>query len=178
MRMNYYLTADLHLGHETVARERKRPDNAEDLILSSIRRIEDHAVHICLGDVAFDQEHEWHQRIREQTKARAIMVMGNHDKRTMTWYYERGWDFICVRFDLVLFGKRLAFSHKPVVDDGSFDFNIHGHFHDCPAEYWESELKARLTEKHLLIKMEHSYKALNVQHVIANPDRFSTLSFM
>lgn len=178
MRTNYYLTSDPHLGHRKLAAELGRPDDAEDLILGSIGRIEDHAVHICLGDVAFGDEHTWHQRIREQTKARAILVLGNHDKRTMTWYYEHGWDFVCTRFDLFLFGKRLAFSHKPAVDDGSFDFNLHGHFHSCPSVQWEPELKARLTERHLLVRMEHSYKAVNVQTVIGNVEKFRTINFL
>jgi len=177
MRTNYYVCADLHLGHKKLAQELDRPDNVEQIIFSNIRKVEEHSILINLGDVAFGKEHEWHLCLRDRTKAKSILVLGNHDKRTLSWYYNHGWDFVCSRFDLFIFGQRIAFSHRPVIDDGSFDLNVHGHFHNCLFKFWESDLVNRLTDKHVLIKMEHSYAPFNLQHVIANKKDFMTLNF-
>lgn len=175
MRTNYYVSADLHLNHQKLAVELQRPVDANERMLANMGKIEETAISINLGDVAFGNEHRWHERLRQTTKAKMILVLGNHDKRTSSWYYNKGWDFVCVRFDLFIFGKRIAFSHAPAIDDGSFDFNLHGHFHNCLSKFWESNLTKRLTEKHLLIKSEHTYAPFNVQTVIANSDRFKTL---
>lgn len=58
------------------------------------------------------------------------------------------------------FGKRILFSHRPQKDDGGFDINIHGHFHNnlnpSLENKEEKKLLSILTKKHKLLSIEEN----------------------
>lgn len=166
--MNFWIVSDTHLGHEILRAYSGRPVDADERILRGLSVIDNTKgdVLVHLGDVCIGNDDKWHREIRKRTSGTMILVRGNHDKRSITWYLERGWDIVVDRFDLVMYGKRIAFSHIPLADDGSFDINIHGHFHNSDHHRWESEFVNRMTDKHRLIFLEHHYRPVTLKSVI------------
>ena len=87
---------------------------------------EDTLIH--LGDICIGNDTEIHEQIAA-LKCRKILVRGNHDKKSVTWYEEHGWDFVCDGFSLIFHGRYLYFSHRPTPVMYNFSENIHGHTH-------------------------------------------------
>lgn len=179
-RMKFYITTDTHLGHKGIEVFCGRPKNFEQKILSrhknTIGKL-DTLIH--LGDVSMQFKNNysefnnkyWHAEFLSIPHKRAILVRGNHDKHSVNWYYEQGWDCVCDEMTLKIYGKILCFSHKPVVDSG-FDLNIHGHFHNLPlgkVALYEMELLKRVihSKKHLLLSLEKmNYTPINLQKLV------------
>ena len=60
---------------------------------------------------------------------RTILVLGNHDKKSKSWYQEHGWSFVCNGIELIHNGHYLHLTHRPSRPQGHNTFNIHGHTH-------------------------------------------------
>jgi calcineurin-like phosphoesterase family protein len=89
----------------------------------SLVRPDDLVIH--LGDVAFTfvPLKEW----MEELPGRKILVRGNHDSHTVSWYMNNGFSFACD--GLVLSG--IYFTHRPVpILPENTSLNIHGHCHN------------------------------------------------
>lgn len=84
---------------------------------------------IHLGDICIGDDIPTHQRI-SLIPCRKVLVMGNHDSKSWSWYMEHGWDFVCDSFRLKYAGKIIHFSHKPEPWDGVWEINVHGHLHN------------------------------------------------
>lgn len=125
--MNYWICSDLHLGHSTVFEfEPWRTDF--DKMLNQYKYIQPDDILINLGDIGFYNHEYWIKKYIECNKAKKILCLGNHDKKSYNWYYKCGFDFVCERFSLNIYGYKILFSHKPVeVPDGCI--NIFGHLH-------------------------------------------------
>lgn len=89
---------------------------------------EDTLIH--LGDVCMGKDAEVHKVNIAPIKAKKILVRGNHDHKTNSWYLDHGWDFVCRSFYDKYFGLKILFTHEPRAWDGLFEVNIHGHLHD------------------------------------------------
>jgi calcineurin-like phosphoesterase family protein len=173
MTTRILVIADLHLGHEALSDDRLRPKGFSEKILTNLNRmINPGDILICLGDVCFGSDAEWHERLSvlfPPDYCRRWLVRGNHDKKSVTFYLEHGWDMVCESFSLEAFGKKILFSHMPKKENGWFDLNIHGHFHDFGLERVkekEPELFAVLTEKHKLISLEAlHYEPIKLQRI-------------
>jgi len=164
--VKYWIMTDLHLGHKNrMIPWCGRPDNYEQRIIEAVNRIPEHDVFICLGDICFGNEAAWHYKLLNWCKATPILVLGNHDKRSNTWYTKNGWSFVCDTFTLKRFGKTLLFSHVPQEDNG-YDINIHGHFHNSDPVQHEDELVAIKNKKQILVKIEHDYRPLNLEKIV------------
>ena len=165
--MNYYIITDTHFGHKKMLEYCGRPENFEDIIKNNIRNIiTQNDILIHLGDVCIGNDKK-HNNFFGNIGYKTILVKGNHDKKSTTWYMNNGWDFVCDRFDLVLGGKRISFSHKPIEYDGMFDVNIHGHFHNSDYRKYEESLASVLTEKHKLLALEYvDYRPINLLKLI------------
>ncbi len=162
--MNIWVVSDTHFGHTLLQQKTHRPVNADQIMLSNIEYIHmaplDLFIH--LGDICIGNDSFWHKQLRLKVKGRMLLVLGNHDKRSISWYFDHGWDMVVNRFDLKRFGKRIAFTHEPIQIEDSFDLNIHGHLHN----------NTRITEYpvrkniHKLVMMEHHYKPIKLQTII------------
>jgi len=86
---------------------------------------------------------------------RKVLVRGNHDKASYSWYLSHGWHCVCESMSIQAYGKRLLFSHKPQPFRNDWDLNIHGHFHNCDFRKHEPQLAAILTPQHLLYALEY-----------------------
>lgn len=130
--MKIYITTDTHLGHDRMIELCNRPQGFEDLILQGLTTIPSDALLIHLGDVCIGNDAKWHDDIINSTEEvyRRILVRGNHDHKSDSWYLSHGWDFVCEEFVARYFQKNILFSHRPQADREYIDYNIHGHLHN------------------------------------------------
>ena len=152
--MKIWLITDTHLGHDKMVEFCGRPKNHSELILRNLYAIPKEDLLIHLGDVNIGQNEYWHNCLMNIPKK--ILVMGNHDRQSHHWYYEHGWNFVCDQFISLEFGKRILFSHYPIKDDGQYDINIHGHFHNSEHRSHEPELVAIKNDKQKLLAIENT----------------------
>lgn len=131
--MNYWVVSDTHFGHEKLKQWTGRGDNWDDKILGSLPVILDSDIFIHLGDICWYDAKYWHECMFSMIDSnKKILVKGNHDKKTSSWYYDAGWDLVVDRFDISIYGKSLAFTHIPLAtQENGIDMNVHGHLHNC-----------------------------------------------
>lgn len=154
--MNYWLITDTHFGHEAMLEYCGRPENFSEKILHNlITHVGENDILIHLGDICIGRDEEWHNRLRE-VKGKHWLVKGNHDRKTNTWYLSHGWDMVCDQFRDYYFGKIVVFSHKPVIWNGDYDINIHGHFHNSDSRRHEPELVAIKNSYQKLLAIEYT----------------------
>jgi calcineurin-like phosphoesterase family protein len=145
--MKIYVMTDSHLGHTAILKHGIRKEGFEQEIYNGIMSLpKDTDMIIHLGDVCIGEDEKNHIDLLIRLKARAkraILVLGNHDGHSDSWYYNKGWDFVCRGFVMKHFGKRFMFTHKPVeVHDGEQEenwLNIHGHLHGAWKESHRGE---------------------------------------
>ena len=127
--MKAYVISDTHFNHEKIIGFCNRPVNHEFLMYESLKTIKETDLLIHLGDICIGGDQEIHVAIKA-LKCRKVLVMGNHDSKSWSWYMEHGWDFVCDSFRLKYAGKIIHFSHKPEPWDGIWEINVHGHLHN------------------------------------------------
>jgi len=166
--MQFWIIADTHFGHTILQDYCNRPADADKRILKGLSKggLTTGDVLIHLGDVCIGNDRMWHEQLMSSVSAKTILVRGNHDKRSIKWYLGVGWSMVVDRFDIKIYGRKIAFSHFPLVDDGSFDINIHGHFHNSSPDAWEPELKDRISDKHKLICIEHHHRPVTLKSIV------------
>lgn len=136
MKTDWWITTDTHFGHENMVQLCGRPEDFTERIISDWKRKvkpEDWVIH--LGDVSWPA---YYDKLAE-LPGHKILVRGNHDVKSYTWYQKHGFDVVCENFTMKLEGMTVIFSHEPLVFHGA-DINIHGHLHAqaafnsvCPA---------------------------------------------
>lgn len=148
----YYITTDTHFNHPLMLKI-GRPADYEDRIFKSMQQLSEDDVLIHLGDICIGKDQEMHDQYIKPLRCKKILVRGNHDKKSDTWYYKNGWDFVCDQFMIKKYGKEVVFSHMPVMEGSllmSTKVNIHGHLHTM--EHRQYELGG--TPEHILISIE------------------------
>lgn len=127
-----WVISDTHFNHKKLINNGIRPSNFVDLIIRNLyEKVSENDMLIHLGDVT------WSSKVDERfinLPCKKILVRGNHDKQSNSWYMAHGFDFSCDSFTLLYGGKNILFTHKPIdLDYNSFkyDYNICGHLHDC-----------------------------------------------
>lgn len=131
--MKIFAISDTHFNHKKLI-EYGRPNNFEELILKNLSRVHGDLLIHC-GDFCIGKNEESHKLFMEATKgfSKKILVKGNHDPQSDSWYLTHGWDFVCESFVTTYFGKKYIFSHIPIIASYGnverFSKNIHGHMH-------------------------------------------------
>lgn len=129
--MKYYILSDTHHNHKEIAGYCNRPENHEQLIYRGYMDVPSDACLIHLGDFALGGEEDACRKLNQYCIAgRKILVKGNHDSKSYSWYMDHGWDFVCDSFKLKYAGKIIMFSHRPQPWDGDWEINVHGHLHN------------------------------------------------
>lgn len=166
--MNFWLTTDTHFGHIKLVEQNLRPVGFEDKIFKGlINALHEEDVFIHFGDISFDNDAGWHEKIKE-LPGKKWLIKGNHDKRSSSWYLSRGWDFVGYSITINHFGYKILMSHIPQPDTG-YDINIHGHFHNTDHRKHEPEIAAILTSKHYLLALEYNnYLPWNLSSVVGS----------
>ncbi len=123
--MKIWVITDTHFGHTKMIDYCSRPkDFGEKIIKNWNKLVSRNDLVIHLGDVTWtDDTH------MDELKGKKILVRGNHDGNTITWYMQHGFDFVCESFVLDYGGTNIIFSHKPLIFH-DHDINIHGHLHN------------------------------------------------
>jgi calcineurin-like phosphoesterase family protein len=154
--MKIWIITDTHFGHNKMIEFCGRPEGFEDLILSNIHRlVQNGDIIIHLGDFCIGSDEKWHQKFLTIANCKTILVRGNHDHKSDSWYIRQGWDMVCETFSNTYFGKNILFSHKPQADNG-YDINIHGHFHNSGHHLHEAELLSIQNPKQKLLAIENT----------------------
>jgi len=129
MGMRIFVIADTHFGHlSLIEKYQSRPPNFQEQIIKNWKRTvnaDDLVIH--LGDVVVGKSSDWATTI-PNLPGRKVLVPGNHDLKSESWYMSNGFDFCCHQFLMNIYGLKILFSHEPAVY-GDFDLNIHGHLH-------------------------------------------------
>lgn len=125
----WWLLPDPHFSHEMLITEGLRPPNYEELLLLFIENnVFSNDVIVCTGDFLFAPTSEAAEKFAA-TDCRKILIRGNHDKKSIRWYMNYGFEAAMDEMKVNMFGATILISHKPVVDRDDFDINIHGHLH-------------------------------------------------
>lgn len=159
--MKTWIISDTHFGHDALVKKYQvRPANYQDLIVKSWRAMvsqEDLIIH--LGDLIVGNEASWIPVLSE-LPGRKILVAGNHDKRTYSWYMKNGFDFCCSGFVLSKYGLEIYFSHVPI-QEGKFDLNVHGHLHNGRHHTIATD------SRHFLVALEElGYHPLTLKYIV------------
>lgn len=126
--MNYWLVSDTHFNHIKLEEWGCRSGNWQDKIWDGLKAIPEGDVLIHLGDICIGNDEEIHWGIKD-LKCKKVLVRGNHDNKSLNWYQEHGWDFVCDGFELLYRGHYLHLTHRPARPQGNTTWNIHGHTH-------------------------------------------------
>jgi calcineurin-like phosphoesterase family protein len=154
--MKIFITTDTHFNHELLIKY-GRPNDFEIKIKRNLKKIvkqEDLLIH--LGDVCIGNDKENNNWFKKELGCKTYLVRGNHDRKSINWYLNNGWDVVADRIDIEMFGKKMCFTHIPVAWDGYFDINYHGHFHDTDHRRIEPEFNNFLCGYNKLVALEFS----------------------
>ena len=171
--MKTYIITDTHFNHKNIIDYCNRPQNFEEIIWKGLEGLPSDCLLIHLGDVCFGKDKEIHERIKA-LPYKKILIKGNHDKQSNSWYLENGWNFVCEELSDHYFGKYITFSHMPIA--GIQNLNIHGHFHNHLYRLLEGKWVVEgeeernknvlkiLTKNHKLLALEYiNYKPISLE---------------
>ena len=169
--MKIYLITDTHFYHDKMVPYCGRPENHTELIGENLLRVgrtmASYDVLIHLGDISVGNDEEAHRRFIEPLTCKKWLILGNHDNKSKTWYLQHGWDWVGQHMYNFFYGKKILFSHIPVKDDGYYELNIHGHFHNSDHRKHEPELLAIQNPKQRLLAIEYTdYKPVLLENFI------------
>lgn len=129
-----FFTADQHFGHANVIKYDDRPfDNVNEMDREMISRwnkaVKKNDVVWLLGDLCLSTNSQYINTLVKKLNGRKYLVMGNHDAKSVRFYYEAGFERVYDHPVLLL--DYFILSHEPVfLPEGSPFFNIHGHVHN------------------------------------------------
>ena len=154
--MNTWIVTDTHIGHANIIKYQHRPENFEELIMKGLSMLQPNDILIHLGDICMGKDAEVHSTLMLLLTHlhSKILVIGNHDNKSNTWYHEHGWSFDCKSFSAKYFGKNILFSHKQQEPESKYDINIHGHSHgnlhraDEYCHFWNPEYHKEFCLEH------------------------------
>jgi len=121
-----WLISDTHFRHRRLIEKGFRPADFEARIEKNWNRLVNPLdVVIHLGDVIVGREEEI-EGINDRLNGSKILVRGNHDNRSTTWYVDRGFAMVV---DSMTLGPCLL-THEPSEWRRDCRFNVCGHLHD------------------------------------------------
>lgn len=164
------MIADTHFNHWEMTKLCNRPDDFEERLNRSLQKLTSNDVLIHLGDVCMGKDEEMHEKYILPLKCKNILVRGNHDEKSNSWYMKHGWDFVCSYIYDKMFGKKILFSHKPIAYDDEYDINIHGHLHNCGHRDGEFLLVKNSLQR-LYACEDFHYQPVLVRHLVSQHKR-------
>lgn len=174
MTRKIWIISDTHFNHQAMIEYCNRPLNFEKRIYTQLCLLDKEDILIHLGDICLGKDQDMHDKYISNIPCKKILVRGNHDHKSNTWYLNNGWTFICKTFRDKYFGKKILFSHKPMIDDG-YDLNLHGHFHNSNHHMHEPELIAIKNNKQHCFILEHtSYSPRTLESIITQINKPQT----
>lgn len=175
--MTIFAISDTHFGHDKLVKLTARPVNFTEIILNNLRQTSGDMLIHC-GDFCIGRDEHWVNEFMRATTGfrRRVLVRGNHDKKSDSWYLAHGFNHVCEAMFCRYFGKQILFTHMPVRRNDKYwtphfppDFNIHGHLHG-DGNHRVKERDASLYDPayHKDLAPEiHGLKPVNLQILIA-----------
>ncbi len=161
--MNIWLCSDTYFAHKKILEYENRPKDYEAKIFKGLMTIPENEMLIHLGDVSLGKDEEMMQKYIAPLKCKKTLVLGNHDKKSIDWYLQRGFDSVCYRMTIKAFGYEILFSHPPRPDNG-YDLNIHGH---CHSQKRLIEFEPTMNDKQWLVNiMDTNYQPIKLKTFI------------
>jgi len=159
----FWCIADTHLGHDKMVELCNRPVDFSSRILHQLNlNVKENDIFICFGDICLYDIDHWHDQLNiALPRCYRWLIRGNHDKKTISWYLDHGWDWVGDRMDVQMYGCRIALSHRPLAVDDSFDINVHGHLHIT-----NHHPECEVSSKHRLICCEPTYTPVLLKTII------------
>lgn len=148
--MRVLVISDTHFAHRALVEKlNARPPGFEARIQKHWRRMvsnEDLIIH--LGDVVVGTTGDWCSHV-PTLLGRNVLMLGNHDRNTLSWYMTHGFDFCCNEF---------SWKIRAV---GDFDLNVHGHLHLGRHREYERD------HRHFLVALEHTgYQPMTLTSIV------------
>lgn len=167
--MKIWLISDTHFSHIKLEEWGKRTGQWQRKLWKGLSLIPKSDTLIHLGDICIGDDAEVHEKIK-LLKCHKILVKGNHDKKSNTWYTEHGWDFVCDGIELIFNGHYLHLTHRPSHPQGNNTWNIHGHTHG-DMHHSEDYVDFYSKEYHIDISPElRGYSPLSLEAILTNPN--------
>lgn len=129
MEKNYWLISDTHFNHTKLEDWGGRSGDWQERLWKGIEAIPQGDTLIHLGDICIGGDEEINRKITALKNRKYILVRGNHDNKSINWYLNHGWDFVCDGLELLYRGHYLHLTHRPARPQGNTTWNIHGHTH-------------------------------------------------
>lgn len=130
-----FVISDLHLGHSNVIKfERTEFNSIEEHDAYIVKKwnsvVKENDTVYVLGDVAWHPTNNFLKEKLSLMKGHKILIRGNHDHNTKTFYKISGFDEVHDG-PFYIFKGKIILSHEPVKEafDNPFVFNVHGHLH-------------------------------------------------
>jgi calcineurin-like phosphoesterase family protein len=169
---NIWIFSDPHIGHDRLVEKGYRPEGHDDLLIKrTIETVRPGDLAICLGDLSIGaaKEEKAKQFARDLSQkacpyGRTVLVRGNHDSKSASWFMKNGWDLCCDAFELDMYGVHWLFVHEPrpadQVPEGTIC--VHGH---CHANEHREMVDS---QRHILIAAEHlDYRPISLERLSA-----------
>jgi calcineurin-like phosphoesterase family protein len=140
--------SDPHFGHSAVIKYAERPFQSADemdaaMIAKYRERVRDDDFVLWAGDLSFHSQARTREIVRE-LPGRKALVLGNHDRETVTDYLKMGFEFVVNSMFLYMAGCKVIVSHYPPAGSnrdvrylerrpqapGKGEFVLHGHTHE------------------------------------------------
>lgn len=176
--MKYHLITDTHFGHEMLWKNKHREIGYESIILDNLSKAKGDIL-IHLGDICIGDDTFYHEQFMNSVNGfkKKILVRGNHDNKSYSWYYDHGWDFVCETMRLRAFGKELLLSHMPILAENienppyhKIDMNIHGHLHGA-GKYSHRAIEGYEAGFHYDCAVDtHEFKPVSLEKIINQHD--------
>lgn len=153
-----WLITDTHFYHRDIDVWCGRPHDHNELLIRNLQTMLcplDTLVH--LGDVILRNQQQL-AGIMASIPGTKILVRGNHDKESDSWYTRRGFAVVCESIVI----KDVLLSHKPQIIPAHIRLNVHGHFHNTDHHIHEPHFQAILEPRHRLLAVEYTnYKPVD-----------------
>lgn len=173
--MKSWFTSDQHFGHKNIL-ELGRPEfkdlrEMENTIIQNWNSVVSEGDHVyVLGDFSFRNKEET-KIIMQRLNGKKFLIIGNHDNKSNSWYYDVGFDAVFKRVMFKAEGKILVLSHKPIKPkkfvrrhERNKVICVHGHLHKGDAQRVMSN-----SRMHSNVCVElHNYTPINLLSVLEN----------
>ena len=163
--VNIWVITDTHFGHDKMLQYCNRPLAFEQKTLNNISKVvQQKDILIHLGDFCIGQDEYWHNEFMKYCPGKRWLVRGNHDRKSMSWYFRHGWNFVGDVVCLDVFGKHIVLSHKPIDDTLSTStdwINVHGHLHNTL-----HHPECHAINHHKLLIIEHHYTPILLKNFV------------
>lgn len=138
--MKTYVISDTHFNHKNIIAYCNRPFYSVEemdaaLIKNWNKMVKKDDTIYCLGDFCLGKK-ETIREIVPKLHGRKILIMGNHDHATKSFYLEAGFEEVYgEELDIEYNGLKVKLSHhrKDGGDECEF-INVYGHVHDKPED--------------------------------------------